>query len=135
MQRAEPDGLSSASPGERPCRRSLVRPRALAPDLPGADMIEGDARDEGAPVRALNGCDAVVSSLDTGLSPFRQVSLLTVATRAPGHGNDARRGSRPPGCASRFCCLPICGSRAGAGSWRAPESPRSRDHELLTIGD
>jgi hypothetical protein len=30
----------------------------------------------------LNGCDAVVSSLGTGLSPFREVSLLTVATRA-----------------------------------------------------
>jgi hypothetical protein len=29
----------------------------------------------------LNGCDAVVSSLGTGLSPFREVSLLTVATR------------------------------------------------------
>jgi hypothetical protein len=30
----------------------------------------------------LNGCDAVVSSLGTGLSPFREVSLLTVATGA-----------------------------------------------------
>ena len=29
----------------------------------------------------MNGCDAVVSSLGTGLSPFREVSLLTVATR------------------------------------------------------
>jgi hypothetical protein len=29
----------------------------------------------------LNGWDAVVSSLGTGLSPFREVSLLTVATR------------------------------------------------------
>jgi hypothetical protein len=29
----------------------------------------------------LNGWDAVVSSLRTGLSPFREVSLPTVATR------------------------------------------------------
>jgi hypothetical protein len=28
----------------------------------------------------LNGCDGVISSLGTGLSPFREVSLLTVAT-------------------------------------------------------
>ena len=45
-------------------------------------MIEGDARDEGTLIRALNGCDGVVSSLGTGLSPFRKVSLLTVATGA-----------------------------------------------------
>ncbi len=61
---------------------ALVRSKARVPDLPGADMIEGDACDEGALMRALNGCDAVVSSLGTGLSPFREVSLLTVATRA-----------------------------------------------------
>ncbi len=30
----------------------------------------------------MNGWDAVVSSLGTGLSPFREVSLLTVATGA-----------------------------------------------------
>jgi hypothetical protein len=30
----------------------------------------------------LNGCDAVVSPLGAGLSPFREVSLLTVATGA-----------------------------------------------------
>ena len=60
---------------------ALVRSKASA-DLPGVDMIEGDARDEGTLIRALNGCDGVVSSLGTGLSPFRQVSLLTVATGA-----------------------------------------------------
>ncbi len=61
---------------------ALVRSKARAPDLPGADMIEGDARDEGSLTRALDGCDAVVSSLGTGLSPFREVSVLTDATRA-----------------------------------------------------
>ncbi|HZX69208.1 MAG TPA: SDR family oxidoreductase [Rhodanobacter sp.] len=61
---------------------ALVRSKASAPDLPGADIIEGDARDEGALMRALDGCDAVVSSLGTGLSPFNEVSLLTEATHA-----------------------------------------------------
>jgi len=61
---------------------ALVRSKASAPDLPGADIIEGDARDEGALMRVLDGCDAVVSSLGTGLSPFNEVSLLTEATHA-----------------------------------------------------
>jgi uncharacterized protein YbjT (DUF2867 family) len=43
---------------------ALVRSKASA-DLPGVDMIEGDARDEGTLIRALNGCDGVVSSLGT----------------------------------------------------------------------
>jgi uncharacterized protein YbjT (DUF2867 family) len=61
---------------------ALVRSKARAPDLPGADIIEGDARDEGALMRALDGCDAVISSLGTGISPFNEVSLLTEATHA-----------------------------------------------------
>lgn len=61
---------------------ALVRSKARAPDLPGADIIEGDARDEGSLMRALDGCDAVVSSLGTGLSPVSEVSLLTEATHA-----------------------------------------------------
>jgi uncharacterized protein YbjT (DUF2867 family) len=59
-----------------------VRSKARASDLPGALVIEGDARDEATLVRALDGCDAVVSSLGTGLSPFREVTLLSTATRA-----------------------------------------------------
>ncbi|HQT65675.1 MAG: flavin reductase [Acidocella sp. 20-57-95] len=59
---------------------ALVRSKARA-DLPGVDMIEGDARDEATLVRALNGCDAVVSTLGTGMG-FRKVNLLTVATQA-----------------------------------------------------
>lgn len=61
---------------------ALVRSKARAPDFPGADLIEGDACDEGALMRALKGCDAVVSSLGTGVSPFSEVSVLTEATRA-----------------------------------------------------
>jgi uncharacterized protein YbjT (DUF2867 family) len=61
---------------------ALVRSKARAHDFPGADLIEGDACDEGALMRALKGCDAVVSSLGTGVSPFSEVSVLTEATRA-----------------------------------------------------
>ncbi|MGB8423639.1 NAD(P)-dependent oxidoreductase [Paraburkholderia sp.] len=60
----------------------LVRSKARASDFPGADLIEGDACDEGALMHALKGCDAVISSLGTGVSPFSEVSVLTEATRA-----------------------------------------------------
>ena len=59
---------------------ALVRSKAGV-DLPGASMIEGDARDETTLARAMEGCDAVVSALGTGMGP-RKVDLLTVATRA-----------------------------------------------------
>jgi putative NADH-flavin reductase len=59
---------------------ALVRSKASA-NLLGAEVIEGDARDEGTLARALNGCDAVVSALGTGMG-MREVDLLTVATRA-----------------------------------------------------
>jgi uncharacterized protein YbjT (DUF2867 family) len=59
---------------------ALVRSKASA-DLPDARMIEGDARDEAILARAMDGCDAVVSALGTGIG-FRKVDLLTVATRA-----------------------------------------------------
>jgi uncharacterized protein YbjT (DUF2867 family) len=59
---------------------ALVRSVARA-DLPGAELIEGDATNETTIRRALDGCDAVASSLGTGMG-FRKVSLLTEATRA-----------------------------------------------------
>jgi uncharacterized protein YbjT (DUF2867 family) len=59
---------------------ALVRAKANS-NLAGAEVIEGDVRDEETLVRALNGCDAVVSALGTGMG-FREVDLLTVATRA-----------------------------------------------------
>ena len=58
---------------------ALVRAKARA-DLPGAELIEGDVRDKRILSRALDGCDAVVSSLGTGMG-FHEVDLLTVATR------------------------------------------------------
>ena len=60
--------------------KALVRSKASA-GLPGAELIEGDARDVGALQRAMDGSDAVVSALGTGMG-FSEVSLLTVATGA-----------------------------------------------------
>ncbi|MCA0030309.1 SDR family oxidoreductase [Mesorhizobium sp. B263B2A] len=60
----------------------LVRSKAKAEDLTGAELVEGDARDPAALTRAIAGCDAVVSSLGTAMSPFREVTMLSTATRA-----------------------------------------------------
>jgi len=59
---------------------ALVRSKASA-NLPGASIIEGDARDEATLARAMDGCVAVVSALGTGMGR-RKVDLLTVVTRA-----------------------------------------------------
>ncbi|AOH82626.1 flavin reductase [Sphingomonas panacis] len=61
---------------------ALVRAKAKAADIAGAELVEGDARDPAALTRAIAGCDAVVSSLGTAMSPFREVTLLSTATRA-----------------------------------------------------
>lgn len=60
---------------------ALVRSAAKAKDL-DAILTEGDARDEAALDRALAGCDAVISALGTPASPFREVTLLSAASRA-----------------------------------------------------
>lgn len=61
---------------------ALVRSKARATTLSGAELIEGDVCDEDTLVRALTNCDAVVSSLGTGVSAFREVNVLTEATQA-----------------------------------------------------
>lgn len=61
---------------------ALVRSKAKAVDLAGAELIEGDARNATALSRAIVDCDAVVSSLGTAMSPFREVTTLSTATRA-----------------------------------------------------
>ncbi|CDN57920.1 Flavin reductase Short (plasmid) [Neorhizobium galegae bv. officinalis bv. officinalis str. HAMBI 1141] len=61
---------------------ALVRSKVKAADLAGAELIEGDARDPAALTGAIAGCDAVVSSLGTAMSPFKEVTLLSTATRA-----------------------------------------------------
>jgi uncharacterized protein YbjT (DUF2867 family) len=60
----------------------LVRSPEKASDLKGAKLIVGDARDEKALRQALKGRDAVISALGTPASPFREVTLLSSATRA-----------------------------------------------------
>ncbi|MET4066135.1 uncharacterized protein YbjT (DUF2867 family) [Bradyrhizobium sp. S3.2.6] len=60
----------------------LVRSAEKARDLKGAKLIVGDARDEKVLRQALKGRDAVVSALGTRASPFREVTLLSTATRA-----------------------------------------------------
>jgi uncharacterized protein YbjT (DUF2867 family) len=60
----------------------LVRSAEKARDLKGAKLIVGDARDEKVLRQAVKGRDAVVSALGTPASPFREVTLLSTATRA-----------------------------------------------------
>lgn len=61
---------------------ALVRDKGKAGQLAGATLVKGDARSGEAIAEALIGCDAVVSALGTGVSPFKQVSLLSTATEA-----------------------------------------------------
>jgi uncharacterized protein YbjT (DUF2867 family) len=61
---------------------ALVRSPDKAHDLKGAKILVGDARDGGALRNALNGQFAVVSALGTGVSPFKEVTFLSTATRA-----------------------------------------------------
>lgn len=60
----------------------LVRSPDKAKDLHGAKLVVGDARDEAVLRQALEGGDAVISALGTPASPFREVTLLSSATRA-----------------------------------------------------
>lgn len=62
--------------------RILVRSPDKANDLQGAKLVVGDARDEAALRDALADRDAVISALGTPASPFREVTLLSSATRA-----------------------------------------------------
>jgi uncharacterized protein YbjT (DUF2867 family) len=61
---------------------ALVRSPGRASGLEGARLIAGDARDEATLRKALAGRDAVISALGTGASPFREVTVLSTATRA-----------------------------------------------------
>ena len=54
----------------------------------------GDARDETALRNAVAGQDAVISALGTPASPFKEVSLLSAATRAVVSAMKAERVSR-----------------------------------------
>ncbi|MBP1862087.1 NAD(P)-dependent oxidoreductase [Rhizobium herbae] len=72
----------------------LVRSPEKAADMNGAKIIAGDARDEKALRQAVKGRDAVISALGTPASPFREVTLLSTATRALVGAMKAERVSR-----------------------------------------
>ena len=61
---------------------ALVRSPEKAADLKGAKIVVGDARDESALRKALKGQFAVIGALGTGVSPLREVTFLSSATRA-----------------------------------------------------
>ena len=86
----------------------LVRSAGKASDITGAKLIVGDARDETALREALEGRDAVVSALGTPVSPFREVTLLSTATRALVSAMKAEQ-------VSRLVCITGMGAGDSAG--------------------
>ena len=86
----------------------LVRSAGKASDITGAKLIVGDARDETALRAALKGREAVVSALGTPVSPFREVTLLSTATRALVSAMKAEQ-------VSRLVCITGMGAGDSAG--------------------
>ena len=86
----------------------LVRSAEKASDITGAKLIVGDARDERVLREALKGRDAVVSALGTPVSPFREVTLLSTATRALVSAMKAEH-------VSRLVCITGMGAGDSAG--------------------
>jgi putative NADH-flavin reductase len=73
---------------------ALVRSPEKGPVHKDAKLVIGDARNEAALRKAVKGQDAVVSALGTPASPFREVSLLSIATRSLVSAMKAERVSR-----------------------------------------
>jgi putative NADH-flavin reductase len=88
--------------------RALVRTPSKASGLEGAEIIVGDAREESSLRKALKGQDAVVSALGTPASPFREVTVLSIATRALIGAMKAER-------VSRLVCITGLGAGDSAG--------------------
>lgn len=61
---------------------ALIRSPQKASDLKDVTLVEGDVRDERSLRKAMKGHDAVINALGTPASPFREVTLLSAATRA-----------------------------------------------------
>jgi len=87
---------------------ALVRSPETGKDLKGARLIVGDARDDTALREALKGQDAVVSALGTPASPFRDVTLLSTATRTLVRAMKAAH-------VSRLVCITGMGAGDSAG--------------------
>jgi putative NADH-flavin reductase len=71
-----------------------VRSPEKLSDIKGVKLIVGDARDDKSLRQALKGRDAVISALGTPASPFREVTLLSTATRALVSAMKAEQTSR-----------------------------------------
>ncbi len=87
---------------------ALVRSPEKGADLKGAKLIIGDARDDSVLQRALEGRTAVVSALGTPVSPLREVTLLSSATRALVSAMKAKH-------VSRLICITGLGAGDSAG--------------------
>jgi uncharacterized protein YbjT (DUF2867 family) len=87
---------------------ALVRSAEKGSDLRGATLIVGDARDEETLRKALKGRNAVISALGTPASPFREVTLLSNATRALVGAMKAEQ-------VSRLVCITGIGAGDSAG--------------------
>jgi putative NADH-flavin reductase len=87
---------------------ALVRSPEKASDLKGAKLVVGDVREERALREALKEQDAVVSALGTPASPFREVTLLSTATRALVNAMKAEH-------VSRLVCITGIGAGDSAG--------------------
>lgn len=61
---------------------ALARSPEKAGDLKGTKLVVGDARNESDLRKAIKGQDAIISALGTPASPFKEVTLLSTATRA-----------------------------------------------------
>jgi putative NADH-flavin reductase len=73
---------------------ALVRSKDKGATLGATHLAVGDATDEAALTAALDGCAAVVSALGTPMSPFKEVTLLSVATKALIQAMKSRRVRR-----------------------------------------
>jgi len=87
---------------------ALVRSAEKAIGLDGAQLIVGDARDEQVLRNAVAGQDVVISALGTAASPFREVTLLSDATRALDSAMKAEG-------VSRLICITGLGAGDSAG--------------------
>ena len=102
----------------------LVRSAEKASDLKETKVIVGDARDEIVLRQAVKGRDAVVSALGTSVSPFRQVTLLSTATRGLVSAMKAEQ-------VSRLVC--ITGLGAGDSAGHAAQGAVELDRPILKI--
>ena len=86
----------------------LVRSAEKARNRDGVEVVVGDARDEQVLRQALKGRDAVISALGTSVSPFREVTMLSTATRALVGAMKAEQ-------VSRLICITGIGAGDSAG--------------------